>query len=226
MRRKHVLFGVLAVSCAGVAAFLLGVVTGPASGQTRTKTAPKITAITVTAGKPVELGFKLSKWSQLPAGTFTFKVTNMGYATHDFKLCTTPVTSSAKNSCVGKVTKMLKRNQSATLTVKLTKTGKYEFLCSVPGHAAAGMKGLLGVGVKVAAPKTSTSANTSGNDNTTTTTTASPPVTTTTPTTGGGGGGVSNPDGCPAGTTIVTAGFGGDGDDDDAGGVSDGDGCI
>ena len=229
MRRRYVMLGVLSGSCAGLAAFLLGAA-GMASGAAKPHVVVKPTVITVTAGKPVELGFKLSKWSQLPAGTFTFKVTNMGYATHDFKLCTTPVTTSAKNTCVGKVTPMLKRNQSATLTVKLTKKGKYEFLCSVPGHAAAGMKGLLGVGVKVAAPKpASTTANTSGNDNTTTTaTTTTPAATTTTPTTGGGGGGggVSNPDGCPAGTTIVTAGFGGDGDDDDAGGVSDGDGCI
>ncbi len=186
--------------------------------------------IAVTAGKPVELGFKLSKWSSLPAGTVTFKVTNRGYATHDFKICTTPVKSSAKNACVGKVTRLLKRNQSATLTVKLTKTGKYEYLCSVPGHAAAGMKGLLGIGVKVAAPAAASTSgttgttsppptNTSGGETTTTT-----PVTTTPPTTGGGG--TTNADGCPPGTTIQTAGFGSDGDDDEAGGVSDGDGCL
>ena len=230
MRRKHALFGVLALSCAGLAASLLGIVAGSASGQTQAKSSPKVTVITVTAGKPVELGFKLSKWSMLPAGTVTFKVTNKGYATHDFKLCTTPATTSAKNACVGKVTTMLKRNQTATLTVKLTKKGKYEFLCSVPGHAAAGMKGLLGIGVKVTSPTTgSTTSNTSGNDNPTTTTTTTTPGTTTTPTTGGGGGGGggdTNPDGCPPGTTIVTAGFGGDGDDDDTGGVSDSDGCV
>jgi uncharacterized cupredoxin-like copper-binding protein len=225
MRRKHVLLGVLAVSCAGLAASLLGMVAGSASGQTRAKSSAKVTVVTVTAGKPVELGFKLSRWSMLPAGTVTFKVTNKGYATHDFKLCTVPATTSAKNACVGKVTKLLRRNQTATLTVKLTKNGKYEFLCSVPGHAAAGMKGLLGIGVKVTSPTAgSTTSNTSGNDNTTTTTTTTTPATTTTPTTGGGGN--ANPDGCPPGTTIVTAGFGGDGDDDDAGGVSDGDGCI
>ena len=145
MRRKHVLLGVLAASCAGLAASLLGVVAGSASGQTQAKSSPKVTVITVTAGKPVELGFKLSKWSMLPAGTVTFKVTNKGYATHDFKLCTVPATTSAKNACVGKVTKLLRRNQTATLTVKLTKNGKYEFLCSVPGHAAAGMKGLVAI---------------------------------------------------------------------------------
>ncbi len=233
MRRKHVLLGILAASCAGLAASLLGMVAGSASGQTQTKAAPKVTVITVTAGKPVELGFKLSKWSMLPAGTVTFKVTNKGYATHDFKLCTTPATSSAKNACVGKVTKMLKRNQTATLTVKLTTKGKYEFLCSVPGHAAAGMKGLLGIGVKVTSPAAgSTTSNTSGNDNGTTTpaTTTPAPVTTTTPPTtgggGGGGGGDANPDGCPPGTTIQTAGLGMDGDNDDGGLASDGDGCV
>jgi uncharacterized cupredoxin-like copper-binding protein len=233
MRRKHVLLGVLAVSCSSLVAVLLGIVTGSASGQTETKAAPKVTVITVTAGKPVELGFKLSKWSMLPAGTVTFKVTNKGYAMHDFKLCTTPATTSAKNACVGKVTKMLKRNQTVTLTVKLTKKGKYEFLCSVPGHAAAGMKGLLGIGVKVVSPTTgSTTSNTSGNDNTTTTTTPAttmPATTTTTPTTGGGGGGgggADTNDGCPPGTTIQTANLGMDGDNDDGGLASDGDGCV
>ena len=80
MRRRLVMLGVLAGSCVGLVTFLLGMATGPASGQTRAKAAPKVTVIAVTAGKPVELGFKLSKWSSLPAGTVTFKVTNRGYA--------------------------------------------------------------------------------------------------------------------------------------------------
>ena len=90
------MLGVLTGSCVGLVALLLGMATGPAAGQTRSKAAPKVTTIAVTAGKPVELGFKLSKWSSLPAGTFTFKVTNRGYATHDFKICTTAVQSSSK----------------------------------------------------------------------------------------------------------------------------------
>jgi uncharacterized cupredoxin-like copper-binding protein len=113
----------------------------------------KATVISVTAGKPSELAFKLSKSSMVPAGTVTFKVTNLGVAFHNFKLCTIPVASAvgAKNACIGKATPVLKHGKSATFTVKLSMAGKYEFLCSVVGHAAAGMKGLLGVGVAVSA---------------------------------------------------------------------------
>jgi uncharacterized cupredoxin-like copper-binding protein len=201
-----------------------------AAGQTRTTraTAATATVITVTAGKPVELGFKLSKFSNIPAGTVTFKVTNEGLAFHSFKLCTTPVATAAKNTCTGVVTKLLKHGQSATLTVKLTKSGKYEYLCAVPGHAAAGMKGLIGIGVveKPAAKATTTTTTTGaltggGGGSTTTTTTAS----------GGGGGSTaapSGPDGCPGGTTIQAneTTTGGDGDVDDTGQQSDGDGCV
>jgi uncharacterized cupredoxin-like copper-binding protein len=42
------------------------------------------------------------------------------------------------------VTKMLQSGQSAILSVKL-KAGKAPYLCTVSGHAAAGMKGTLTV---------------------------------------------------------------------------------
>src|SRR5262245_11546362 len=125
MQRKHAISGGLAAVGVGLAVLVPGAAARPAPAHQAT---PAATVITVTAGKPAELAFKLSKKSSLAAGTFTFKVTNMGFGTHNFKLCTTPVKSTAKNSCVGKVTPMLKRGQSATLTVKLTKTGLYEFL--------------------------------------------------------------------------------------------------
>jgi uncharacterized cupredoxin-like copper-binding protein len=35
--------------------------------------------------------------------------------------------------------------KSATLTVTLKKKGRYEYLCTAPGHAAGGMKGILTV---------------------------------------------------------------------------------
>jgi uncharacterized cupredoxin-like copper-binding protein/mono/diheme cytochrome c family protein len=152
-------FGVCALS---LGAWSLGVATGPASGHVRSAAATKVTVVTVTAGKPSELAFKLSKFSALPAGPVTFKVKNAGTLAHDFKICTSTTASSAKNSCVGKVTKMLKSGQSATLAVVLKKKGRYEYLCTVPGHASAGMKGLLGIGVKVTATSTSASATSSG----------------------------------------------------------------
>jgi uncharacterized cupredoxin-like copper-binding protein len=138
----------LTLVLAGLAAWLFGFAAGPAAGQVK---AAKVTVITVTLGKPTELGIKLSKVSAVPAGTVTFKVTNQGKITHNFKLCTSAVTSSKANSCAGKVTKALEPGASATLTVTLKKTGKYEFLCTIPGHAGAGMKGLLGIGVQLTA---------------------------------------------------------------------------
>ena len=61
------------------------------------------------------------------AGTVSFVVTNKGKLSHDFKIA-------------GKKTPLLSAGKSATLTVTLKK-GKYGYMCTVPGHAAAGMKG-------------------------------------------------------------------------------------
>src|SRR5713101_347420 len=172
MDRKRSLSAVLGVSCLAVLAVLLTVV-GAAAGKVGTHLAAKVTIVTVTAGKPSELAFKLSKFSALPAGPITFKVTNMGLGFHDFKICTTPVTSLAKNACLGKVTKLLQHGDTATLTVTLTKHGKYEYLCAVTGHAGAGMKGLLGVGVGVTA-SASAAGSTNGSSSTTSSGTSVP----------------------------------------------------
>jgi uncharacterized cupredoxin-like copper-binding protein len=105
-------------------------------------TATKATQVTVTAGKPSEFKFKLSK-TKVAAGKVTFSVTNGGAIMHSFKLCTSSKGGNA-NSCAGKGTKILGPKAKATLTLTLTK-GKHEYLCMVPGHAAAGMKGVITV---------------------------------------------------------------------------------
>jgi nitrite reductase (NO-forming) len=74
----------------------------------------------------------------------TFKVKNGGNLPHDFKICASNKGGTA-NTCKGTVTKMISPGQSATLKYTLKKAGKYEYLCTVPGHAAAGMKGVLKV---------------------------------------------------------------------------------
>jgi uncharacterized cupredoxin-like copper-binding protein len=104
---------------------------------------PATTAVKVTLNKSNEFKFVLSK-SSVPHGTVKFTFTNTGNLPHDFKLCSSNKGGTA-NSCAGKVTPMVTPGKSATLTVKLTKTGKYEYLCTVTGHAAAGMKGLVTV---------------------------------------------------------------------------------
>ncbi|MBV8394764.1 MAG: hypothetical protein JO064_00710, partial [Actinobacteria bacterium] len=111
--------------------------------------------------------------------TVVFKVTNRGKVPHTFEVCTSVTTSVKANACKGKVTTSLKPGHSQSLTVKFTKKGKYEFLCTVPGHAQLGMKGLIGVGVAAPpAPKPTTTVVTS-----TTTTTATTTTTTATTTT-------------------------------------------
>jgi uncharacterized cupredoxin-like copper-binding protein len=91
---------------------------------------PTATSVTVTAGKPSELRFTLSKKS-VAAGAVTFKVTNKGKTTHDFKIA-------------GKKSAVLRPGKTAVLAVRLKK-GKAAYLCTLPGHAAAGMKGTITV---------------------------------------------------------------------------------
>jgi len=101
------------------------------------------TTVHVTAGKPSEFAFILSK-KVLPHGTVTFRLKNGGMIPHDLKICASPKGGSA-NSCAGKVTKLIGPAQSTTLTYTFKTKGTYEYLCTVPGHAAAGMKGDLRV---------------------------------------------------------------------------------
>ena len=95
----------------------------PATAATAHHSA-KTTTITVAMS---EFKFKLSKASA-PKGTVVFKLSNKGQTAHDFKIN-------------GKKSALVAPGKSATLTVKFQKTGKYAYLCTVPGHAASGMKG-------------------------------------------------------------------------------------
>jgi plastocyanin len=68
-----------------------------------------------------------------PPGTVTFLVNNKGRLPHDFKIA-------------GKKTPVIKPGgNNASLKVTL-KRGKYTYICTVPGHAAAGMRGVFTVG--------------------------------------------------------------------------------
>jgi uncharacterized cupredoxin-like copper-binding protein len=107
------------------------------------KPARTTATVTVTAGKPSEFSFKLST-KTVAHGSVTFTVTNGGTVPHDFKLCTRPTTTKA-DTCTGKGTRLITPASTAKLVVVLAKAGSYEYLCTVPGHATAGMKGLLKV---------------------------------------------------------------------------------
>jgi uncharacterized cupredoxin-like copper-binding protein len=90
---------------------------------------PAAGTITVAAS---EYKFKLSTTSLKKPGSVTFKVTNAGHIAHDFTI----------NK---KTTKLLSPGQSTTLVVKFAKKGSYYYECTVPGHAALGMKGYFKV---------------------------------------------------------------------------------
>jgi quinohemoprotein ethanol dehydrogenase len=78
-----------------------------------------------------EFFFKLSSHTgKLGKVTFVFK--NAGQLAHNFAI-------------TGKSTPTIPPGHTATLTVTFTKPGNYSFFCTIPGHAQAGMRGVLTV---------------------------------------------------------------------------------
>jgi plastocyanin len=114
----------LATSVALVAVGL-GCWTASAANQGRMETP----VVTVTAGKPTEFAFTLSKSSGLP-DLVTFRVTNRGALAHAFAIG-------------GSATRVLRPGQSALLTVSFAKPGSYEYRSSLPGQAGKGMRGRI-----------------------------------------------------------------------------------
>jgi uncharacterized cupredoxin-like copper-binding protein len=109
------------------------VVTAALVGVSPTSAAHRNRAVTidVTAGKPSEFKFMLSPSKTVKKGTtVTFVVTNLGTLAHTFKIA-------------GKRTPLLKVGRTATLVVAFSKAGRYPYRCTISGHAAAGMKGVL-----------------------------------------------------------------------------------
>ena len=126
MRRFVQVFVLVALAAVGIAA---GAVLAPGGSASSSAPAVTTTKVTVTA---TEFKFKFSR-TTIPSGTVIFTVVNKGKIAHDFKIA-------------GKKTPTIAAGKSATLTVTFTKGGKFAYLCTIPGHAAAGMKGLLQVG--------------------------------------------------------------------------------
>jgi plastocyanin len=90
-------------------------------------TAAQATTVKVTMK---EFKFILSK-KTVPHGKVTFTVVNKGTIGHDFAIG-------------GKRTKVIGKGKTTKLTVTLS-AGLKAYKCTVPGHAAAGMKGKLKV---------------------------------------------------------------------------------
>jgi uncharacterized cupredoxin-like copper-binding protein len=143
MRRFVQVFLISAVALAGVAAAAAFSSSGDAANAS---VKAKTTKVTVTM---TDFKFKLSK-SSVQAGTVVFTVVNKGQVAHDFKIA-------------GKKTPLIKPGKSAKITVKFTKKGKFAYICTVPGHAASGMKGTLPVGATTTtAPPATTAPTTTG----------------------------------------------------------------
>ncbi len=151
MRRRLIsISGLVALAAIGA---VLGALAPMSSASSAKAQGP--TTITVVAK---EFSFTLSK-RKVPVGTTViFNVVNKGKISHDFQIA-------------GKKTKILGPGQSAKVTVKFTKKGLVPYLCTLTGHAAAGMKGKFAVGVAAVTPPPTTAP---------TTTTTPPPVTTST----------------------------------------------
>jgi len=161
LQRVRIAFALLVVGAAGAAAPFAIPAIGAGSSASKTVT------IKVTA---TEFKFALSRRSLAKPATVIFKITNKGKIAHDFKIN-------------GKKTLQIKPGKTATLKVVFKRKGKFAFLCTLPGHAANGMKGTFSVAVKVS---TTTVATTTGGT-----------------TTGGGGGGSA----CSTPTTTMNVGM-------------------
>jgi uncharacterized cupredoxin-like copper-binding protein len=89
------------------------------------------TATTVQV-KGGEFFFRLSTKSIAKPGKVTFVFSNIGHVQHDFDIN-------------GKKTPLISPGKKGTLVVTFKKKGKFTYICTVPGHAAAGMKGVFTV---------------------------------------------------------------------------------
>jgi uncharacterized cupredoxin-like copper-binding protein len=96
---------------------------------------PTFAARDTTQATTVKVTMKEFKFTFVPKtakkGVVTFRLRNAGRLPHDFKIA-------------GKKSKMIGAGKTGTLKVTL-KAGRLAYLCTVPGHAAAGMKGRLTV---------------------------------------------------------------------------------
>jgi uncharacterized cupredoxin-like copper-binding protein len=153
-RRVIATVGLVSIAVAGLAIGFAG--TGSASPQKAAPKKAKVTNITIAAS---EFKYVFSKRSIPAAGTVIFTVKNTGKISHNFAI-------------LGKITPNLLPGKSAKLVVKFTKKGRYPYICTILGHAGAGMRGVFSVGLPPVAPPPSSTP--------TTTTTPPPPATTTT----------------------------------------------
>ena len=124
MKRMPVVFLLLSfVAAVGASAPAAGL--QPAHVQAASRAAV-LARVKVSAS---EFKFVLSQKSAR-RGVVIFKVTNVGKLGHDFQI-------------KGRKTRVLSHGQSTTLRLTFLRKGAYAYKCTVPGHAASGMKGVF-----------------------------------------------------------------------------------
>ena len=99
------------------------------SGSARNAASTKGTTVQVKGG---EFFFRLSTKLAAKPGTVIFVFKNIGHVQHDLRIA-------------GKQSPLIQPGKTAKLVVTFKKKGKYPYLCTVPGHAEAGMKGTFTV---------------------------------------------------------------------------------
>jgi plastocyanin len=108
---------------AAVAALVVAV-SAFATGTTQSAT-PQRVSVGMT-----EFKFTLAPKTVKKNVVTTFALTNRGTIGHDFKVG-------------GKKSAIVAAGKKGTLKVTFKKAGRYPYLCTLPSHAAAGMKGVL-----------------------------------------------------------------------------------
>lgn len=121
--RKHSLFALLLAGALGLAGCPAG--GGGAPAAPAAPAAPQSVTLKDFAFEPARI--------EVRKGKIPFAVKNAGPSDHNFTV----------KGVKGANTQDLKAGASQTIEVTLDKAGTYEFVCTVPGHEAAGMKGQL-----------------------------------------------------------------------------------
>jgi glucose/arabinose dehydrogenase len=101
--------------------------------------AHKTTSVTVTMR---DYRFVLSR-AKVPVGSVRFALVNRGATAHDFQIA-------------GHRSRILQPGQKQTLTVTFAHASRQAYLCTIPGHAALGMTGVLTIGAPAVPTATTT----------------------------------------------------------------------
>jgi len=141
VRRVAGVLGLAVLCLAGLAAGVFATRGGAGTNATQAKRATSRVNVVATDFK-----FALSKRS-VPTGTVIFTVKNRGKILHDFKIA-------------GKKTPLIKPGKSAVLRVTMSKKGRFQYICTVTGHARLGMKGVFAVATTPPPPPPTTTPTT------------------------------------------------------------------